>query len=77
MVTEMDALSERMVVDILRKDFPDYGVLGEEGSKSIEPYTCRWIIDPLDGTTNYSQLPIIRGLDSPGKEGRNHPGGCI
>jgi myo-inositol-1(or 4)-monophosphatase len=54
LVTEMDTLSEKMVVDILRKAFPDYGVLGEEGSKSTEPYTCRWIIDPLDGTTNYS-----------------------
>ena len=54
LVTEMDTLSERMVVDILRKAFPGYGVLGEEGSKSTDPYTCRWIIDPLDGTTNYS-----------------------
>jgi len=53
LVTEMDKESERLVSEILGKAYPQYGILGEEGSKSIEPYTCRWIIDPLDGTTNY------------------------
>jgi len=62
MVTEMDTLSERMVVDILRKAFPNYGVLGEEGTKSTEPYTYRWIIDPLDGTTNYSRNYPLFGV---------------
>jgi myo-inositol-1(or 4)-monophosphatase len=54
LVTEMDKESERLVTEILRKSFPEYGILGEEGTKSTGPYTCRWIIDPLDGTTNYS-----------------------
>jgi myo-inositol-1(or 4)-monophosphatase len=54
LVTEMDIQSERLATDILHKAFPDYGVLGEENSKSTDPYTCRWIIDPLDGTTNYT-----------------------
>ena len=50
----MDKESERMVTEILRQSFPEYGILGEEGSKSTAPYSCRWIIDPLDGTTNYT-----------------------
>ena len=54
LVTEVDQESERLVTEMLRKSFPDYGILGEEGSKSTAPYCCRWIIDPLDGTTNYT-----------------------
>jgi myo-inositol-1(or 4)-monophosphatase len=54
LVTEMDQESERMVTEILYQEFPEYGILGEEGSRSTTPYSCRWIIDPLDGTTNYS-----------------------
>ncbi len=54
LVTEMDRESERMVTEILRQSYPEYGILGEEGSKSTTPCNCRWIIDPLDGTTNYS-----------------------
>jgi myo-inositol-1(or 4)-monophosphatase len=54
LVTEMDRESERMVTEFLRQSFPEYGILGEEGSKSTTPYSCRWIIDPLDGTTNYT-----------------------
>jgi len=54
LVTEMDHESEHLITEILRQSFPEYGILGEEGPKSTAPYTCRWIIDPLDGTTNYS-----------------------
>jgi len=54
LVTEMDLESERLVTEILRQSFPEYGILGEEGSKSTAPFTYRWIIDPLDGTTNYT-----------------------
>jgi myo-inositol-1(or 4)-monophosphatase len=54
LVTEMDRESERMVTEILRRSFPEYGILGEEGAKSTAAYSCRWIIDPLDGTTNYT-----------------------
>jgi myo-inositol-1(or 4)-monophosphatase len=54
LVTEMDHESEHLVTEILRQSFPEYGILGEEGSKSTASYSCRWIIDPLDGTTNYT-----------------------
>ncbi len=61
-VTEMDRLSESLVTGMLRDAFPEYGILGEEGSKSTEPYSCRWIIDPLDGTTNYTYSYPLFGV---------------
>ncbi len=62
LVTEMDRESERLVTEMLHKAFPEYGILGEEGSKSTDPYTCRWIIDPLDGTTNYTYSYPLFGV---------------
>lgn len=62
MVTEMDHESERLVTEILRGVFPDYGILGEEGVKSTDVYPCRWIIDPLDGTTNYKNNYPLFGV---------------
>lgn len=54
LVTEMDRRSERTVVEILRSAFPDHGVLAEEEAAFEGKASCRWIIDPLDGTTNYA-----------------------
>jgi myo-inositol-1(or 4)-monophosphatase len=54
LVTEMDRLSERMVVEVLRSDFPDHSVLAEEEASIDNRSEFRWIIDPLDGTTNYA-----------------------
>lgn len=62
MVTEMDRESERLVTEMLRGAFPEYGILGEEGSKSTDQYTSRWIIDPLDGTTNYKNNYPLFGV---------------
>jgi myo-inositol-1(or 4)-monophosphatase len=53
MVTEMDRASERLVVDGLLSSRPDDGVLGEEGTDRAGSSGVRWIVDPLDGTTNY------------------------
>lgn len=59
-VTEADLESQRIIRDIIRERFPDHGFLGEEefsaGEERAEragttPY--RWIVDPLDGTSNY------------------------
>ena len=54
MVTEMDRESERLLLDMLQSAFPQYGFMGEEGSRSQEVENGRWIVDPVDGTTNYS-----------------------
>src|SRR5512145_623279 len=51
-VTEIDRAAEQAIVDLLRKAYPDHAVLAEESGASGESeYT--WIIDPLDGTTNF------------------------
>lgn len=54
LVTEADLASQTAIVDLLRGRFPQHGFLGEEDlnhERAGSEY--RWIIDPLDGTTNY------------------------
>jgi myo-inositol-1(or 4)-monophosphatase len=53
MVTEMDQGSERLIVEGILSARPDDGILGEEGAAVAGTSGVRWIIDPLDGTTNY------------------------
>jgi myo-inositol-1(or 4)-monophosphatase len=53
LVTTMDHASERHVVDGIRAARPDDAIVGEEGTDSPGTSGVRWIIDPLDGTTNY------------------------
>jgi myo-inositol-1(or 4)-monophosphatase len=59
LVTEMDARVEALVVDGLRATFPDDAILAEERGAEAGRSGRRWIIDPLDGTTNYAHgLPL-------------------
>jgi len=53
-VTDIDVQSERLIVDIIEKRFPDHDILAEERGGSSKGSAFRWIIDPLDGTTNYT-----------------------
>ena len=53
MVSEMDKGAERRLVDGILAARPQDGILGEEGTDTIGTSGVRWIIDPLDGTTNY------------------------
>ena len=53
MVTEMDRASEELIVAALLDARPDDGILAEEGSERPGTSGLRWVIDPLDGTTNY------------------------
>ena len=53
MVSEMDRASERLIVSSLLAARPGDGIVGEEGSESAGTSGVRWVIDPLDGTTNY------------------------
>jgi myo-inositol-1(or 4)-monophosphatase len=54
LVTEMDTRSEREVVETLRAAFPDHGIIAEEETTIRNQSGYTWIIDPLDGTTNYA-----------------------
>ena len=53
LVTDMDRLSERTIVEGILARRPHDSILGEEGSDHIGSSGLRWIIDPIDGTTNY------------------------
>src|ERR1043166_1657847 len=55
MVTSIDRESEHLIVDALRKSFPDHSILAEEETEIAgSENRYRWIVDPLDGTTNFA-----------------------
>lgn len=54
LVTDIDLASEKKIVSILKKNFPDHRILTEESNPYETSSGFRWIIDPLDGTTNYA-----------------------
>uniref|UniRef100_A0A7C4TH85 Inositol-1-monophosphatase n=1 Tax=candidate division WOR-3 bacterium TaxID=2052148 RepID=A0A7C4TH85_UNCW3 len=59
LVTQFDRLSQRMIIEVLKEKFPDYGILSEENYVQKSNNSARWILDPLDGTTNFAHnLPI-------------------
>ncbi|RKD33454.1 inositol monophosphatase family protein [Thermohalobacter berrensis] len=60
LVTEVDELSEKYILDKIKKHYPDHKILSEESGEIDLDSDYLWIIDPLDGTTNYAQgLPIF------------------
>ena len=60
LVTEVDEQAEQVIREILLGAFPAYGMLAEEGGTLVGEEDARWIVDPLDGTTNYAHgLPIF------------------
>ena len=72
-VTRADKESEAFLLDKIQKHYPGHAVLGEESGAHAGTAEYRWVIDPLDGTTNYSQgLPIFTvsiGLQCKGETG--------
>ena len=60
LVTEMDSRAEALITERLRDAFPDDAILAEESGARAGASARRWIIDPLDGTTNYAHgIPIF------------------
>ena len=53
MVSEVDREAERVMVSAIKRERPDDAILGEEGTAQSGTSGVRWILDPLDGTTNY------------------------
>lgn len=54
LVTEVDKKSEQFIVSVLKQAYPDHSILGEEGTKETHSAPYRWIIDPIDGTTDFA-----------------------
>jgi myo-inositol-1(or 4)-monophosphatase len=55
LVTEVDTASQEMIVNILKGEFPDIPILAEEGAREIPDADMIWLVDPLDGTTNFTR----------------------
>ena len=53
MVSDADRAAETVIVELLGRERPDDGLLGEEGAAAEGGSGRRWVIDPLDGTTNF------------------------
>lgn len=59
-ISFVDETSEKKIIEIIHSDFPDHGILAEESGSNKQKSSYRWIIDPLDGTTNYlHSIPIF------------------
>ena len=60
LVTKADENAEGAIKEVLRESFPNYGMLAEEGGEFEGGGDVRWIVDPLDGTTNYAHgFPVF------------------
>ena len=52
-VSEVDRAAEQTIIDVLKEAYPTHGFFGEESGKTNADAESIWIIDPLDGTTNF------------------------
>lgn len=55
LVTDADYAAEQSIINYIRGQFPTHSILSEEKGKDLKSRSrCRWVIDPLDGTTNFA-----------------------
>jgi myo-inositol-1(or 4)-monophosphatase len=74
-VTQIDKASEKKIIDFVRKEYPTHGILAEESGESKNTSEYIWVIDPLDGTTNFTHgLPIFSVSIGVQKNGRTIAG---
>lgn len=60
LVTEIDKKSENTIIDFITKKYPSHNILTEESGEHKKDSDYLWVIDPLDGTTNFAHgLPIF------------------
>jgi myo-inositol-1(or 4)-monophosphatase len=71
LVTEADHAADRAIQSVIRKAFPEHGIVSEETAEKITESEFKWIIDPIDGTVNFANgIPICCvsiGLEQNGK----------
>ena len=59
LVTEADHAAEKAIIEVIKNDFPDHSILSEECGELRTGNEYKWIIDPIDGTVNFSNgIPI-------------------
>jgi myo-inositol-1(or 4)-monophosphatase len=60
LVTEFDKRSEEVIISSIEKEFPAHAILAEESGRNRTISEFQWVIDPLDGTTNFAHgIPIF------------------
>ncbi len=62
LVTEADTESEKVIIDTIQNVFPDHAVLAEESGLNQGKTNNTWIVDPLDGTTNFTHRLGLFGV---------------
>ncbi len=71
LVTEADQAAEAVIIETIRQDFPEHDILAEEGDYGSRQNSHCWIVDPLDGTTNYAHgfpwFAVSVGLEVEGR----------
>ncbi len=59
LVTEADHAAEKAIIDVIRQEYPDHFILSEETGELKTESEFKWIIDPIDGTVNFSNgIPL-------------------
>lgn len=59
-VTESDREAERVIRETISAHFPEHAILGEEGGDNQSTSKVRWIVDPIDGTANFTRrIPLV------------------
>ena len=60
LVTEIDKASEELIINFIKEKYPSHSILAEEGGDLRKSSEYLWVVDPLDGTTNFAHgLPIF------------------
>jgi myo-inositol-1(or 4)-monophosphatase len=71
LVTDIDKASEKYIKEFIQKKYPSHSILAEEGGETKNESEYLWVVDPIDGTTNFAHgLPIFSisiGLQKKGK----------
>jgi myo-inositol-1(or 4)-monophosphatase len=70
-VTDVDLESEKMILDLLTAEFPQFGILSEESEPVTTGSAYTWVVDPIDGTRNFAEgiphfcvvVALARGSD--------------
>jgi myo-inositol-1(or 4)-monophosphatase len=77
LVTDADRRSEDLIRGIIAEKFPDHEFIAEEGTESKGDSEYRWLVDPLDGTTNYAHGFPVWCVSIALLKGDNIVTGCI
>jgi myo-inositol-1(or 4)-monophosphatase len=75
LVTDIDKASEKHIIEFIRGKYPSHSILAEEGGADAYESEYLWVVDPLDGTTNFAHgLPIFSVSIGLQKKGRTIAG---